>query len=122
MPTEPPQPLNFWHIARSMREDEKVVEQVHGSLETIHERVKDDAILNTNFADTNLFRLLMKRLLKEVNRYPSTPEKDEALPAGLTPAHLQGLVDEWQEARAQFHAAYRKHKDYLEKLALRIVP
>lgn len=122
MPNEPPQPLNFWYIARSMREDEKVVEQVHGSLETMVERVKDDAILNTSFADSNKFRLLMKRLLKEVNRYPSTPEKAEALPAGLTPARLQALVDEWQSARSEFHAEYRKHKDYLEKLALRIVP
>jgi hypothetical protein len=107
--TDDPQSQQFRQVAQAAREDEAAVDQLHGAMETLNEKVADDPVVAATLASCVKFRLLVKELLRALDG--SSP---------LTPAATQALVDEWQAARAPFHDARRKNRDYLEKLALRV--
>jgi hypothetical protein len=99
----------FQAMAGDLREDQAAADQLHGAMETLIEKVPADAIVKDTLARCVAFR----RLLREVNRFA---------PAGETPdaAKLGPALDDWQKARAAFNSHARQHKEYLEKLALRI--
>jgi hypothetical protein len=102
-----PQPQDLQEIARQARDDEAAAAQLHGAVETLYEKVPDDPTVASTLADCAKFRALLRDLQRELGR-------------AAAPAKLQPLVDDWRAARTRFHAMHRKHKDYLEKLALRI--
>ncbi len=107
--TDDPQDRQFRQIAQTAREDEAAVDQLHGAMETLFEKVPDDPVVAATLAGCVKFRLLVKQLLRALDAAPPS-----------APARVQALVDEWQGARAPFHDARRKHREYLEKLALRV--
>jgi hypothetical protein len=96
-----------------LREDEAVADQFHGALETLYEKARDDPVVAQSLPACVKFRLLVKQVLKAL----TLPAADPARP---TQSKIQALIEEWQSARAEFHANHRRNKDYLEKLALRI--
>jgi len=106
--TDDPQRQKFLALAETAREDEKAADQLHGAMETLFEKVPDDAVVAATLKGSAAFRTQVKRLLAAL----AAPAPD--------PAKLQPLIDEWQAARTPFHAARRRDQDYLEKLALRI--
>lgn len=109
---------DFRQFEQALREDEKLADQYHGSLEMLADRVKTDAILNAAFADCVKFQRLVKQLMLRLDRLAA----GEAGSVSLEPARVQGLIDEWQEARVPFRQGYLDNKDYLEKLAKRFLP
>lgn len=111
-------PPDLQQAVQTLREDERLADQYHGALEIMAERIKTDAILNTAFADCVKFHRTVKQLLLRLDRLAA----GEAPSAGLDPKRIQGLIDEWQEARGPFRQGYRDNKDYLEKLAKRFLP
>lgn len=111
-------PPDFRQFAQTLREDERLADQYHGSLEIMAERVKTDAILNAAFADCVKFHRIVKQLLHRLDRLAA----GEDATGGLDPKRIQGLIDEWQEARGPFRQGYLDNKDYLEKLAKRFLP
>jgi hypothetical protein len=115
MADDPERP-DFQQYAQDLRADDKLADEFHGSLDILAERVKTDAVLTACFADAAKFRRLLKELLSKLGRY--TEGADDA----PSPRRIQGLIDEWQEARGPFRETYLKHKDYLEKLAKRFLP
>lgn len=108
-------PLDLQSFAQSLREDEKLADQYHGSLEIMAERVKTDAILNAAFADCVKFYRSVKQLRQRLDLLAAGEP-------GVDPKGVQGLIDEWQKARGPFRQGYLDNKDYLEKLAKRFLP
>jgi len=119
--TDNAQPEKFLQIARSVREDQAAADQLHGALETLYERIRVDPVVNASLASCVKFRTLLKQLLKELDRLQPATEGEAASARAFDPAKCQAVADEWQSLRGGFFDDYRKNKDYLERLALRIV-
>lgn len=118
--TDDPQLQKILEVAAPLRADDKVADELHGALETLYEKVRDDAVVATSLPKCARFRRLLKQLHKEVDPVLSAKANGEPPPADFNPAKAQATIEEWQSARIEFHDDYRKHREYLEKLALRI--
>jgi hypothetical protein len=118
--TDNPQHQQLLQVAATAREDLYLADQLQGALETLFEKVPDDMVVAINLPKCAAFRRLLKPLLKALGPLVKAVENRDPVPADFDPARPQALIEEWQTARIVFHEDYRKHKDYLEKLALRI--
>jgi hypothetical protein len=118
--TNNPQHQQLLQVAATAREDLYLADQLQGALETLYEKVPDDMIVATNLPKCRAFRSLLKPLLKALSPLTTAVENRDPVPADFNPAKPESMIEEWQTARSAFHEDYRKHKNYLEKLALRI--
>ena len=119
--TDNPKQQKFLPIARTAREDEKLADQFHGALETLNEKVPDDPVVAASLPKCVTFRRLLRQLLAALKPVETAAEKREPLAADFNAGKAQAFADEWQAARTAFHADYRKNKEYLEKLAFRLL-
>ncbi len=115
------QQQKFLQIAPSVREDEKLADQLQGAVETLHERVADDPVVRATLPKCAKFRTLLRQLLRELGRVEAAADKGEPLPGDFNPAKAEALIDEWQKARVAFLADHKKNHEYLETLALRVL-
>lgn len=117
---EDPQHRQLLEHAATAREDQAVADQLQGALETLIEKVPDDAVVVADLPQCAAFRRLLYELRQALAPLVAAADKGDPPPAGFDPARALALIPQWQVLRTAFHRDYRKHKDYLEKLALRI--
>lgn len=119
--TDDPQHRDLLQHAPTVREDLAAADQLHGALETLFEKVPDDAVVATCLPACVKFRVLVRALLRELDKLARLAEgKPPAPDDDVNPSKARALLGEWQAARTPFHDDAHRHKGYLEKLALRI--
>ena len=107
-------------VAKAARADRAVADQLQGALETLHEKVPDDPIVATNLPKCVAFCRLLRQLLQRLSPLVDAMERRDPIPGDFDPARAKPLIEEWRTSRVVFLEEYRKSKDYLEELALRI--
>ena len=116
-----PEHKKLLEIAAKAREDQAIADQYQGALETLFEKVPEDHVVIVELPNTRAFRRQLYELRHALAPLVAAVENGDPVPADFNPAKAERLTPEWETARAAFHREYRKHKDYLEKLALRFV-
>ena len=116
-----PEHKKLLQVAALAREDQAVADQYQGALETLYDKVPDEPVVAAELSKCRVFRRLLYELRLPLAPLVAAVENRDPVPAGFDPGVAQRLIPEWETARAAFHGDYRQHKEYLEKLALRLV-
>jgi len=116
-----PEHQKLLEVAAKAREDQAVADQYQGALETLYEKVRDDPVVAADLPKCRAFRRLLYELRQALGPLVTAVENRDPVPPDFNLSKAQRLIPEWQTTRTAFHRDYRKHKDYLEKLALRLI-
>jgi hypothetical protein len=103
--------------APEAKQDLAAAEQMFGALETLFEKVPDDKVVAAFLPECRKFHVLMRSLVRELDALAAAADGQAV---EIRPAKARGLLAEWEETRQRFRQDSARHKDYLEKLALRI--
>ena len=116
-----PEHKKLLEVAAKAREDQAVADQYQGALEILFEKVPDDRVVLADLPACRAFLRTLYELRQALAPLVAAVENGDPVPPAFDPAKAQRLIPAWETARAAFHRDYGQHKEYLEKLALRLV-
>lgn len=116
-----PEHQQLLQAADKARRDQEVADQYQGAIETLAEKVPDDAVVADQLPKCRAFRRLLYEFRQSLAPMVAAIENRDPVPEDFNPSKAHRLLPEWEAARTVFLQDYRAHVDYLEKLALRLV-